>query len=309
MDRPAGLARNRTFFICLGAQKAGTTWLHDQLSARPDFHAPMKEVHYFDMVSIDQGQEDHLKVEREAVFRRRLALVNAASATLASAGVAGRRAAGSQLFTAASLLDMCLVDRGEDWRYLSFMMQDAGAKPVVGDVTPAYAIVSRKVYARMVALAKEVRFLFLLRDPIDRLWSQVRMRMNRATWADEAAYEQACLDDLTKMIGAGPLTGPHRSNYKHTFGELDAAVPQENLMVMFYETMFTPAAMERLCRFIGIAPFVANTDKKVLAGRDLAMPADVLAACYHWLKDQYDYVAQRFGAEVPERWGQRRTLA
>ena len=35
--------------LCIGAQKAGTTWLHGMLSQHPDvFRGPMKEVHYFD---------------------------------------------------------------------------------------------------------------------------------------------------------------------------------------------------------------------------------------------------------------------
>ena len=35
-------------FICIGAQKAGTTWLYWQLAAHPDFWMPpRKEIHYF----------------------------------------------------------------------------------------------------------------------------------------------------------------------------------------------------------------------------------------------------------------------
>jgi hypothetical protein len=34
-----------------------------------------------------------------------------------------------------------------------------------------------------------------------------------------------------------------------------------------------------------------------------------VAQCYLWLKDQYDYVAQRFGDALPERWRQRMALA
>src|SRR5215208_108045 len=40
---------DRTYFVGIGAQKAGTTWLHDYLSSRPDtFMSPIKELHYFD---------------------------------------------------------------------------------------------------------------------------------------------------------------------------------------------------------------------------------------------------------------------
>src|SRR3954454_14322487 len=36
-------------FLCVGAQKAGTGWLYEQLRFHPDFWMPpVKELHYFD---------------------------------------------------------------------------------------------------------------------------------------------------------------------------------------------------------------------------------------------------------------------
>ena len=35
-------------FIGIGAQKAGTTWLHRNLQLHPQIWMPRKEVHYFD---------------------------------------------------------------------------------------------------------------------------------------------------------------------------------------------------------------------------------------------------------------------
>src|SRR3954471_17681386 len=36
-------------FFCIGAQKAGTGWLYEQLRSHPDFWMPpLKELHYFD---------------------------------------------------------------------------------------------------------------------------------------------------------------------------------------------------------------------------------------------------------------------
>src|SRR2546423_15293863 len=36
-------------FLCIGAQRAGTGWLYEQLRNHPDFWMPpMKELHYFD---------------------------------------------------------------------------------------------------------------------------------------------------------------------------------------------------------------------------------------------------------------------
>ncbi|MDC0147613.1 sulfotransferase [Alphaproteobacteria bacterium] len=38
----------KTFFVCIGAQKAGTTWLNHYLSKHPEvFIGPVKEINYF----------------------------------------------------------------------------------------------------------------------------------------------------------------------------------------------------------------------------------------------------------------------
>jgi len=42
----------RPDFLCVGAQKGGTSWLFHQLTLHPDFlMPPVKEVHYFDSMS------------------------------------------------------------------------------------------------------------------------------------------------------------------------------------------------------------------------------------------------------------------
>ena len=42
----------RPDFLCVGAQKGGTTWLYQQLDSHPDFWMPpVKELHYFDQLS------------------------------------------------------------------------------------------------------------------------------------------------------------------------------------------------------------------------------------------------------------------
>src|SRR5262245_22296484 len=42
----------RPDFLCVGAQKAGTSWLYRQLEPHPDFWMPpVKELHYLDQLS------------------------------------------------------------------------------------------------------------------------------------------------------------------------------------------------------------------------------------------------------------------
>ena len=49
-------------FVCVGAQKAGTTWLARVLEDHPEiFMTPVKEIHYFDHVA---GITNHLNRRR-----------------------------------------------------------------------------------------------------------------------------------------------------------------------------------------------------------------------------------------------------
>ena len=42
------LSDEQTLFFCVGAQKSGTTWLHDYLSSHPEVaDAPLKEMNFF----------------------------------------------------------------------------------------------------------------------------------------------------------------------------------------------------------------------------------------------------------------------
>ena len=66
-------------FICIGAQKAGTTWLYWQLSAHPDFWMPpRKEIHYFN----ERGNRPiktwwRTRDERDLLFQEKLQSLSA----------------------------------------------------------------------------------------------------------------------------------------------------------------------------------------------------------------------------------------
>src|SRR3954471_8486885 len=64
-------------FLCIGAQKAGTGWLYEQLRSHPDFWMPpLKEIHYFDRLGQNRpGRNekagDRIKTARIKVRDRR----------------------------------------------------------------------------------------------------------------------------------------------------------------------------------------------------------------------------------------------
>ena len=64
----------RDFFVCIGAQKSGTTWLARILSSHPElFMSPVKELHYFDHVgSLTRHLSERKLRSRNRKFLQRL---------------------------------------------------------------------------------------------------------------------------------------------------------------------------------------------------------------------------------------------
>ena len=69
-------------FLCIGAQKAGTGWLYEQLRHHPDFWMPpMKELHYFDRIAAQPNvnrslgrprkEEDRIRIARDRIRDQR----------------------------------------------------------------------------------------------------------------------------------------------------------------------------------------------------------------------------------------------
>src|SRR3954447_22208805 len=61
-------------FLCIGAHKAGSTWLYQQLDSHPDFWMPpVKELHYFDQLSrVQRAADPRCRDERDHRFLERL---------------------------------------------------------------------------------------------------------------------------------------------------------------------------------------------------------------------------------------------
>ena len=281
-----------TYLFGVGATKAGTTWLHRYLAGHPDCHMrAVKELHYFD--ALDRGQLDRqIKVNRTKADKLATQLAGADGAR------AGR--------LARSLADvrawLAVLERGSEdaAAYRAYLEADCGARRLVGDITPAYAELSPDRLRGMAALAGDVRFVYLLRDPVSRLWSHVRMvaSRSRAGQADLAAEAARVLD---RVLRGDPSEIALRSDYAGALARLNAAVDPGRLLVMFMEHLISAAGVARLCDFLGIRRHPADTTARVHEGVRLDMTQGQAARARAWLAPQYDHVARVF-PDMPETW-------
>lgn len=284
-----------TMLFCLGANKAGTSWLYRYLAGHPECRMPVvKELHYFDAVHFKR-----LKFEQGRIAALRDAKREQATTATAQTAILLAAEIAELDDWLLVLTDAVAAGRGDE-AYRQFLLSRAGGARLVGDVTPAYALLPEVVLARMQALAPQVRFLFILRDPVDRLWSNIRMNAARAAQGTEAiAAEALRMFDAWVCGGESPVR--KRSDYAATVRRLAQVVDPAKLSYMFFETMFTRPAMDRLCRFLGISPFPARLLKPVHVGMPVALDPARQIRARAILAPQYDFIRQTIG-DLPPRW-------
>lgn len=290
--------------FCVGATKAGTSWLYRYLHAHPQSRLrSIKELHYFDTVDFAQRpfQLDTFARLRADLVARRARALGWQEANLdrqiadvdEMVEVLGRPDADE----AAGLAS-----------YRTYLYRGAEAGTLVGDVTPGYALLSEARLAMMAAMSPAVRIVYLMRDPVDRLWSHVRMQaVRQQREGEEVAVKAGRI--LNRVVSRGMETHiPARGDYAATVDKLRRAVPAGQLLVEFTERLMTPEGIARLCAFLGIAPHPADAGQVEHAGVPVRIEPGQRRRAAAFLAPQYDYVERNYGP-LPERWQANRVRA
>lgn len=285
----------RTLIFGIGAAKAGTSWLYDYLDHHDEVSlSAVKELHYFNALEFGRGRFFREMHEAQLKsFRWRLA--NGRDAAM----VPYRQRMVTDLENWLATFD---GKTGDDAAYLDYLGRGAGVARAIGDITPAYALLSVATFRRMFGLMKRVRFIYLLREPVDRLWSHLRMDAGRGGAAVATQKMDAFLEGDEKNVAL-------RGNYRRTLNRLWQAVPREAVHVEFFERLFSSAAIERLCTFLGLTPQPAAFAKVVHeSGVKAPLDAERRARAEALLRPQYNFVRDRLGG-LPAEWRERMVTA
>lgn len=252
----------KTFILGLGAQKAGTTWYFNYLASSGLVAEHLiKEYHIWDALHIPGFEGERVtKAESESSFRNRVRFF--------------------------------LQQSPENYfAYFVYMMQ-AQARSVTCDVTPIYSGLGRDIlklirdgFAQRNVATKAV---FLMRDPVERCWSAVRME-SRNEQGHTRIDEDAVVDHaLSRLAGL-------RSRYDITVGEIEATFAVSSVYLGIYEEMFEPPNLERLSAFSGVPTRPEHAVRKFNVS-EVAEPISEKAAARiaaHY-RNVYEFAAKRF---------------
>src|ERR1700676_1924214 len=142
-------------FLCVGAQKAGTGWLYEQLREHPDFWMPpLKELHYFDRLG-----------------RARLLLVGKKRDRLETARRGARDERDLRFLDAMQILST----RSQIELPAYAALFGSKGSLLSGDITPGYSILPDEGIERIASYFPSLKVIFIARDPVERAWSQLSM--------------------------------------------------------------------------------------------------------------------------------------
>lgn len=165
-------------FLGIGAQKAGTTWLYENLRQHSQLWLPpVKELHYLDQEPTGLGKRLFGKTAVLTTARQHLR-----AQLFACARGRGRR---EELLWAARY---CLLPRNDAW-YQSLFPQLDGRK--AGEICPGYARLDAAAVGEVHWRMPEARIVYLLRDPIERSWSASAMHFRKEGFGRVEDYSEA----------------------------------------------------------------------------------------------------------------------
>ena len=240
------------FLLGLGAQKAGSSWLHAQLNQRRDADFGfLKEYHIHDAL------------------------------TLPAAGFTGRSR--RSLLKPRTWRRQRFLDRPERYyAYFAGLLKRPGIQ-LTGDITPSYSGLSAATLGTIRrgfdAQGIPVRPVFLMRDPIERIISSLRMQRRKQGLQDSPGEIQA----LHELCRERPERINLRSDYGHTLAVLKQSFGLESCFIATYEQLFHQDCWSELCRFLGVPYQEPKWDQQVNVSRtDTHLPDKLLRELGQW---------------------------
>ena len=198
--------------LCIGVQRSGTTWLWRNLVRFPSVYAPP----YKELTYLNQRTSIPSPAVQE---QRRSVLQDVLKATREG------RLQDPKLVQWFSRF--ALARRNDDAWYTS-LFTEASADALAIDFSPAYARMDAGLVARVAQRMPDVRLILMLRDPIDRAWSQLQLlrSLGKAPAVNSPAeFQRWC---QSPDVAAN-------SHYKVILDRWAAVFGAERIFIGFYE--------------------------------------------------------------------------
>lgn len=270
-------------FLCIGAQKAGTTWLYENLRNHPSIWLPpIKEVQYFNEIWLPHQRQwtsghrdfqalDHLEwyfsKPRDEWDMRHVEYV-------------------------------CRITSGpisDDWYRAIF--SHAPKNSLAGELTPEYALLPDLGLQHIRRLNNDIKIIFLVRDPIERAWSHANMLIRQQGLERTTASFEAIIDSHDVV---------ERSDYADTLDSLERNFPKSNCLWMSLDHIRDNPGESLATTFAFLGVDTGAIDETLAgsvihSGGASEIPKDILAMLWNRLGSCYNKF-EKYSPELVNAW-------
>lgn len=271
----------KTFLLGVGCQKGGTSWLYRYLREHPNANLGFKkEYHVFDGMYLSEC-EGYKKRNSSFIRFRKLQSLRPKKIfqTLKYRGFY------SNVDNYFSYFNSCLDETKNIY--------------LTGDITPGYsglpADVFRLIKSKLDDLGVDAKVVFLMRDPVERCISAVRM-MRRNSGKVSGSSEE---EDLLKAYST-PGYQLH-TQYELGINNLESVFGREDIHYAFYESMFSEKEIHAITDFLSIPYIKPDFQKQYNVSRtNNVISENARRKVFDFYEPTYKFVVDKFGIEMVE---------
>ena len=206
-------------FLIIGAGRSGTTWLYENMKKfKTIWLPPIKEIHYFDR-NIFYPSPSFLN---ESIFLKRLLGNESYNKAFRKKMIRniGKSVINFDLNSVLWKIKYFTGKINDEW-YTSLF--NTTEEKITGDITPAYQLLEKEDVSHISQINPDAKIIFIIRNPIDRTWSQLRKNL-------QIEYG---FDEIKNIISSPDVT--LRNDYLRTINIWKKYFPSSNFKLIFFD--------------------------------------------------------------------------
>ena len=286
--------------FCVGVTKGGTSSLYRALHDHPQCSIrSVKELHYYDTFDVT-ARNAQIKIFEKKLAEFETELIgNLTSGKKTWQNPFLER----RILDMKSLISVIAGDRTGDIRFQRYLVGLRTKEDLVADVTPSYSICSEATLSRMLENNPNCKVLILIRDPLSRLWSHIRMHTQR-TLQLEKSFEDSANSMLRRILydnEAAQITD--RGDYSAIITRFRSIFSPSQLGIFYTEEMNFPSGWKLICEFLGIDHALSSDMLVTHVGKSAKMDEDLREKAIKYLSHNYEWVNKHIG-KPPPAWSE-----
>lgn len=250
------------FILGVGAQKAGTSWLHKQLNESEFVDmGKLKEYHVWDSLHAEfdgRGKPKFFKKIKQKDF-----------------------------------IESLMYKEGKYEKYfLSLIKNDV---KITGDITPTYSLLSAEVYKeirnRILTKGFKIKVIFLMREPVERAWSAWRMKNDGFMKEGKILSDREYNHRFKRFCKGNAFS---RTQYNKTIKNLRNSFDNDELFINFYENLFEKRTIKQLSDFLEIDLSYANVNEYVNKSSTKELSSELRDECKKIFQNVYSFCEKEY---------------